>query len=217
TIHVVGSPAIDGIGDIAPMSDAESRALGNPRGVLLLHPSGLADERERAIARETASSLGGVLGSRVLWLAPNLDPGRGVLIEEVRAIAEDRGWTQLDHLPRAVFVSLLKRLSCSQQGTRGVLIGNSSAGLIEAAALGVPTINVGPRQNGRERAGNIADVPEHKLSTLTGTLRASLDPHHGDASWSHPYGDGHSGEKIAAILAEPSPGVDNLVRKRCTY
>lgn len=217
TVHVVGSPAIDGLQDVPAMNDAEAGVLGDPRAVLLLHPSGLSDERERAIASAAARALGEAPGSRVLWLAPNHDPGRTVLIDAIHAIAESRGWTRAEHLSRRVFVSLLKRLSASRETTRGVLVGNSSAGLIEAAALGVPTINIGPRQNGRERAGKITDVHENRISTLGAAVRASLDRSYVAGEQPHPYGDGHSGERIAAILADMGPVSDDLIRKRCTY
>jgi predicted GH43/DUF377 family glycosyl hydrolase len=61
-----------------------------------------------------------------------------------------------EHLPRHIFLSMLK--GCQ------AIVGNSSAGLIEAAILGVPCVNIGPRQNGREKPGNVIDCDYGKAS-----------------------------------------------------
>jgi len=212
-VHVVGSPAIDGLRDIKPMDDVAAAEFGDPRVVMLLHPSGLSVAEEKKLA----SAAAGVAGSyATLWLAPNHDPGREI-IEAVRAGASGRGasaqWETLDHLPRAEFIALLKRLAA----VRGVLVGNSSAGLIEAAALGVRAVNIGPRQDGRERTGNVADIKLKSLDMLAAAVMRArsasrLQP-------SKTYGDGRAGERIAKLLARTSldPRSQGLLRKRNAY
>jgi len=212
-VHVVGSPAIDGLRDIKPMDDVAAAEFGDPRVVMLLHPSGLSVAEEKKLA----SAAAGVAGSyATLWLAPNHDPGREI-IEAVRAGASGRGasaqWETLDHLPRAEFIALLKRLAA----VRGVLVGNSSAGLIEAAALGVRVVNIGPRQDGRERTGNVADIKLKSLDMLAAAVMRArsasrLQP-------SKTYGDGRAGERIAKLLARTSldPRSQGLLRKRNAY
>jgi hypothetical protein len=72
------------------------------------------------------------------------------------------------HLPRHLFIGLLKRI----RGLPGaMLVGNSSAGLIEAAAIGIPVVNVGRRQAGRERAPHAIDVPEPTEAALQRAIR----------------------------------------------
>jgi len=212
-VHVVGSPAIDGLRGINSMSDDDARELGDPRIVALLHPTGLDLTSETRIARAVASIAS---AHPTLWLAPNHDPGRET-IEAVRTGASGRGapaqWETLDHLPRPEFIALLKRLA----EVRGVLVGNSSAGLIEAAALGVRVVNIGPRQDGRERTGNVADIKLKSLDTLAAAaMRARsasrLQP-------SQTYGDGRAGERIVKLLARTSldPRSPALLRKRNAY
>mgnify|MGYP003489116891 CR=1 FL=1 len=102
----------------------------------------------------------------------------------------------------------------------GVLIGNSSAGLIEAAALKVRVINLGPRQNGRERAALVVDMLDHSheaaepVEPAYSALRKNL----WSVNWRpHPYGDGRAGPRIAALLATTDPHAPALLRKRNSY
>jgi hypothetical protein len=123
-------------------------------------------------------------------------------------------WTLRDHLPRAEFVALLKRLA----DRRGAMVGNSSAGLIEAAHLGLAVVNVGPRQRGRERAGRLVDVPEPALPAteqpLTGAIGRALDL---PPAPPHPYGKGDAGPRAAEALARTDPHDPALLRKLNTY
>ncbi len=217
SVHVTGSPAIDGLRAIAPMDDRAARALGDPALVVLLHPSGLDATRERFIAQQIAGRVG--VHDRAVLLAPNADAGRDVIMSVWRRAARANPLVRLvEHLPREAFVALLKRLARpSAVGFRGFIIGNSSAGLIEAAALGLPAINVGPRQAGRERGANVIDVPvsanPDRLSTrLRRAILEAIDLQPGAA---HPYGDGRAGPRIAALLASTNPA--ELIRKRNAY
>ena len=213
-VHVTGSPAIDRLRAISPLDDDEAMELGDPRVVILLHPSGLSSAQERAIAAAAARA---ARDNATLWLAPNHDPGR----ESIEAVrlggATRRGiaaeWEALDHLPRERFVAMLKRLAAR----RGVLVGNSSAGLIEAAAIGLRVVNIGPRQAGRERAGNVTDLAIREVAKLGAVVeRAKSLPRLRPATV---YGDGRAGERIASLLADPKldPQSSELLRKRNTY
>ncbi len=204
-VHVVGSPAIDALGAIGPLPDAIYAELGSPRVVFLMHPIGRHAEQEEAAAGQVLDALS---GERVLALHPNHDPGRDGI---VRAI-EHADVPSRTHLPREHFVGLLKRLALCEAS--GVLVGNSSAGLIEAAALRLPAVDVGPRQNGRERAGNAV----HSVESASGVREALAAARALDRSQlSHPYGDGRAGERIADLLASTDPGDARLRRKLCTY
>ena len=209
-VVVVGSPAIDGLDAMPEMSAEAFDALGAPKVVVLQHPVGRPNELEEADAMtilEAASTACGGDGSKILAMMPNHDAGRPGI---VRAL-EGAGVRRESHLPRTAFVGLLRALA--RRG--GVLVGNSSAGLIECAALRVPVVNVGPRQAGRERAGNVIDV-EHIESGAVGRAieRARII----DLSRAeHPFGDGKAGERSANALAALSPHDPALLRKRNTY
>jgi UDP-N-acetylglucosamine 2-epimerase len=149
----------------------------------------------------------------VLLLSPNHDPGREIIAatwaEAARAGAHTR-----EHLPRAAFLALLRRLA-----TRGgYLIGNSSAGLIEAAALGVTVVDVGPRQSGRERPVHVIHLPDPDSRSLARACGAAVARTLAKPSRvSHPYGDGRAGPRIASLLARVDPHDPALLRKHNTY
>lgn len=188
SIHVVGSPAIDDLASFVPLTDAQLSALHvdsrRPFAVVLHHPTGLADEIEHATTSAILAAIdNSIFASNVIYCSPNHDPGREAVL---RALG-DRPLAP--HLPRAQFIGLLRRAA--------VLIGNSSAGLIEAAALGVPVVDIGARQAGRERAGNVIDVPVPTPDPIAAALaQAARHPR----STTHPYGDGRAGERIAEVL-----------------
>jgi len=145
----------------------------------------------------------------VLALAPNHDPGRDGIARAIAAIAArhpDRV-RALAHLPRPRFLALLRHPSVR------ALVGNSSAGLIECAALGVRAINLGPRQGGRERADNVRDVAGGDLGALAREVDALLA---WDPSGRHPYLSGGASARIAQILATFDPDVHGL-RKRNAF
>jgi UDP-N-acetylglucosamine 2-epimerase len=80
-----------------------------------------------------------------------------------------------------------------------VLVGNSSVGIRECSFLGVPVVNIGTRQQGRERADNVFDVPGGTVSIRSATW---VQSEHGRFPSSALYGDGHAGERIAKALME---------------
>jgi UDP-hydrolysing UDP-N-acetyl-D-glucosamine 2-epimerase len=243
TVHVTGSPAIDGLSEIQPMSDADAAPFGDPQTVVLLHPSGLPAARERAMVYAMVCAVDEMSAGDVICLAPNADAGGAIIREALEhrcalsgrivrytwradkpaAVAEQKGrdrgdasprlWTFVEHLPRELFLSLLKRMAASERDV-GLMIGNSSAGLIEAAALGMRVVNIGPRQDGRERCENVVDCPEAELGILGSKVdwALSLDR---EGFGTHPYGDGNAGARIAALLAKTDPAT--WIRKRNTF
>lgn len=208
-IFVVGSPALDDLQNIDPCDDDAWRALGEPQVVLLHHPIGRPDLEEHRDAQILLEALAPL---RTLTLHPNTDPGRaGVLRALEEAENKNTMAPPIAHLPRAEFLALLKRLT----DTTGVLVGNSSAGLIEAAALHLPVVDVGQRQSGRQRAGNVVHVDEITHSAVTSAILKvrSLDLRHLD----HPYGDGDAGPRIADRLAAVNPTAPNFTSKHNSY
>lgn len=212
-VHVVGSPAIDDLAAIPAMEPDEFEGLGAPSVVVLMHPVGRDDDAEET---DMTALLAGLAGERVLALPPNLDPGRGGIVRAMEAWAPAHREAQHragafigTHMPRPRFVGMLKAL----QARGGVLVGNSSAGLIEAAALRLPVVNLGGRQHGRERAGNAVQVD----TPGAGAIGAGLEAARGIArsAITHPFGDGRAGARIAELLAGAE--VAGLRRKVCSY
>jgi UDP-N-acetylglucosamine 2-epimerase len=85
---------------------------------------------------------------------------------------------------------------------------------METASIGLPTVNVGERQRGRTRPGNVIDTPA-EASAIRSAIEHARSPGFRSSlqGLENPYGDGHAGERIARILAEaPERGV--LLHKR---
>ncbi|MDY7108761.1 MAG: UDP-N-acetylglucosamine 2-epimerase [Planctomycetota bacterium] len=200
-VHVVGSPAIDGLDEMPALDDGAYEALGRPEIVFLHHPVGGDDDEECAAARRLLDLCRE--SGRVLALHPNHDPGRdGVL----RAIEQTLDLVHVPHLPRARFIGLLRRVKA--------MAGNSSAGLIECAALPLWCINVGPRQAGREKPDNVLDCADGDGPAIEEALRrVFIEP---PPAYDGRYGDGRTGPRTAELLATFPPD-NHPVRKQNSY
>lgn len=173
----VGSPAADLLQSVVPAPDA-------PQIILVQHPIGAPDAQEEKWMRQTLAATS--RHRRRLILAPNADPGS----DGIRSALQATGAPFVEHIPRPSFLSLLT--GCA------AIVGNSSAGLIEAAVLKKPCVNIGPRQNGREKPSNVIDCP-YGLRPIRAALDQALSLNL--SRLRHPYGDGHTGQRIAHILA----------------
>ena len=205
-IHLVGSPAVDGLDAIPSLSDHEYAELGAPDFVFLMHPVGRPDgdeEREAHAVLEALAARG-----RVTALAPNSDPGRNGIARAIEIVAERRRtrFRAFRHIDRKLFIGLLRRTDVR------AIVGNSSAGLIECAALGVRAVNIGARQAGRERADNARDV----ASAWDGLAEALDTLDSWRPSGRHPYLEAGASHRIAEILATCDFSAHGLA-KRCTF
>ncbi len=196
-IPVVGSPAIDDLGAIPPLAEATFESLGQPKILFLMHPTGLAAPQEESRAERLLATCR--RAGTTLALHPNHDPGREGIVAAIDANADHAR----PHLPRGDFVGLLRRVD--------ILVGNSSAGLIEGAAIGVSCVNVGSRQAGREKPANVIDVPDPAEADgpLEAAIRRGLGRRAGPVE--HPYGDG-AGRRTAGLLATYDPAEHPLTK-----
>jgi UDP-N-acetylglucosamine 2-epimerase len=97
-----------------------------------------------------------------------------------------------------------------------VMVGNSSSGVIEAASFGTPVVDVGPRQAGRERSGNVIHVPfdEAQIRSVLSGVWNDGRPRRSRAA--NVYGGDGAGRRIAAALARLTVN-DRLLRKLVAY
>lgn len=113
-------------------------------------------------------------------------------------------------LPRWQYLSLMKVAS--------VMVGNSSSGIIEAPSLGVPVVNIGIRQEGREQGKNVIDVGHNKQEIIKCIEKTLTDDKFLKEvkKCENPYGDGKASQRIAEILSkvEITP---ELLQKKITY
>lgn len=137
------------------------------------------------------------LGKPTYWIWPNADSGSDDTSKGIRMFREkykpQNIWFFRD-IPSRDFLKLLYH-------SNGI-VGNSSVAIRECSYLGVPAINIGSRQSGRDRAGNVTDVDYDKESILKGILERSKQPR----IQSYLYGDGKAGERIAEVLRTANLG-----------
>lgn len=198
-IHHTGCPSMDlakqAVSDPAVTSDELGGAgapidLTQPFVIVLQHPvtSEAASAGEQMEA--TLSALGYIRGTRhvqVLALWPGEDAGASAISKVLRRMS----WLHtVRNLPPQRFLRLLTQSAC--------LIGNSSAGIREASYLGVPVVNLGSRQQGRERGPNVIDVHQWSELQIQAAMERQLD--HGPYPKSSLYGKGDAGERIANVL-----------------
>jgi len=181
----LGSPAIDGLP--RPLPRDQRRGL-----IVLHHPVGDPDDTEQqhmAALLDAARDHARKTDQPLLVLDPNHDPGSDGIIRAIQEARLDEAQRSAG-LPRDQFIEKLRHAT--------LLLGNSSAGLIEAAALKTPAVNVGPRQAGREKPANVIDTSTSATAIAKAIGAASrLDL----TRQRHPYGNGKAGERIAATLA----------------
>ena len=137
----------------------------------------------------------------VLW--PNADAGSEDISRGIRKWREqglDKKMHFFKNLPIEQYVYLMKKTSC--------LVGNSSSAIREGAFIGTPSVNIGTRQNRRERGKNVIDV-NHNADEIYDSIlkqiksnRYPMDPI---------YGDGSAGVKIAKILSECSWKIQKVI------
>jgi UDP-N-acetylglucosamine 2-epimerase (non-hydrolysing) len=200
-IHLTGAPGLDRFAGVGPLSDAEFREafgadLQRPLVVATYHPP-TAEQGQPvgALARQVFEEVTAAAGTAILTY-PGFDAGREEIIAEIHALHDesDDGTVMV----RESLGSLYPRV----MATADVLVGNSSSGILEAASFGLPVVNVGARQQGREHAGNVIDCPEEKLAIRSSIERALSPAFRRTASTVvNPYGDGHAAVRIADVVA----------------
>ena len=167
--------------------------LDQPFVVVLQHP--VTSEADQAGA-QMVDTLDGCCTHvpQVVVFWPGQDAGADAMS---KAIREAQGAVHtVRSLPPARFLRLLTQAR--------VLIGNSSAGIRECSYLGVPVVNIGTRQHGRERGPNVIDVP-HEAGAIGRAIAQQLQQ--GPSPSSTLYGTGTAGAQIAAVICE-RVGVD---------
>ncbi len=202
-IVVTGAPGLDTL-NAAPALSAVDFAReaglagveGDLRGLRLVtvHP-----ETNAADALATLDAVLAALDTRpapTLFTAPNSDPGGKEARRRIEAFVAARGWARF----RA---SLGSRLYPNALRHAALMLGNSSSGIIEAGLFGLPVIDVGARQGGRERGANVIGVPNRADAVVAALDR--LGPVPARCPPGTPYGAGGAGAKIADVVLSLPP------------
>jgi UDP-N-acetylglucosamine 2-epimerase len=129
-----------------------------------------------------------------IFTGVNADPGHQLIDDAIRAFVAQ-------HKDRAsLFTSLGSERYWAALRVADAVVGNSSSGILEAPAVGVPSVNIGDRQLGRLRAASIIDCPADQAAILAALRRILDGGFQPDISREPPYGRGGASEKIAEIL-----------------
>jgi UDP-hydrolysing UDP-N-acetyl-D-glucosamine 2-epimerase len=186
-------------GGVGPREDLSKGYL-----VVMQHPVTTEYEEAREQIDETLYAVKDV-GLPVLWFWPNVDAGSDGTSKGIRVFREKEKAPNF-HFFRNMFPEDFLRLL---HGATAI-VGNSSVAIRECSFLGVPAVNVGSRQRGRERGRNVIDV-DHDRAAIGVAIREHA--RRGRPAPDHLYGDGRAGERIADAIANADLRVD----KQLTY
>ncbi|HEY0252574.1 MAG TPA: UDP-N-acetylglucosamine 2-epimerase, partial [Kofleriaceae bacterium] len=178
--------------------------LTNGYIVVMQHPVTTEYQLARTHVNET---LHAVRDANVpaLWFWPNVDAGSDATSSGIRAFREKYAPTNV-HFFKNMEPDDFLRLLVNSRG----LVGNSSVGIRESSFLGVPVVNIGSRQQGRERGANVLDV-DYDRAAIKHALEAQWA--RGRYEKDLTYGDGYAGTRIAKLLAT----VPLKIEKRLMY
>lgn len=221
-VHTVGFPLIDLVvaGQYASEVEVTARlSVDLTKPLILFTQHSVTSEfgQARAQIQPVLRALERLAreGVQVIITYPNNDAGGRSMIAEISKLAkkQTKNIQVMPSLGRWLYHGVLNM--CRRQGA---CVGNSSSGIKETPAFGVPTVNIGFRQRGRLRSTNVIDCDYATESVVAACKKALFDTDFRTAcaACENPYGSGGTGEKIADILA--SVAIDaRLIQKMMTY
>jgi UDP-N-acetylglucosamine 2-epimerase (non-hydrolysing)/GDP/UDP-N,N'-diacetylbacillosamine 2-epimerase (hydrolysing) len=208
-VHRVGAPSLDHLKrttlpDRAKIEASIGLGLETPPLLVAHHPVTLDPDP----ASESKSLFQALeeLNHPIVFCFPNADSGNHAIRKLAQEYCESRDDAKLIvNLEPPLYWGLLHHVAA--------LVGNSSSGIMESASIPVPAINIGRRQDGRERPANVIDVkPDADAiqdaieQSTSAEFRASI------RTVANPYGDGDAAPRIARLLAE-TPIDETLLNK----
>ena len=206
SIYVVGCPSIDTLisAPIIPKEDLEKEFkvdFSKPVALVIQHPVTTTNKESFKQIEETIEAVKD-LKIQTIVLLPNNDAGYSDIIKSLKS-------SKLKYFPSLSpikYSNLLRNI--------WVLVGNSSSGIHEALTFNIPVVNIGMRQQGRERAKNIIDVPHDRKAISKAIQKALFDQKFKNLikKMVNPYGNGKSSEKIVKLLKEIS--LEGVIQKK---
>ncbi len=214
-VHHAGAPSLDHLRRSKLLRKA---ALEEKLGISLTPPTILAAWHPVTILRDTNAEADALfaalaqIAGQLLFVYPNADAGGIALINRIETLATARATTGATtqifvNLDAVTYWSLLQQVDA--------MVGNSSSGIMEAASFTLPAVNVGMRQQGRERAANVIDAPA-ETEAIVAALTKALNPAFRAAlkGMENPYGNGTAASMIAQVLT--TVNLDGLLIKQPT-
>jgi UDP-N-acetylglucosamine 2-epimerase (non-hydrolysing)/GDP/UDP-N,N'-diacetylbacillosamine 2-epimerase (hydrolysing) len=212
-VHRTGAPSLDHLrrGPLLSREQLEQRLaidLSLPAAVVTYHPTTIVRDTTRE-ADALFEALRAV-PEQLLFCYPNADAGSRSLIGRIESFLAERSGRVFVNLEPIVYWSLLQHVQ--------FMLGNSSSGIIEAASFALPAVNVGIRQQGRERGRNVLDA-EPNAPSILGRIQAARSEEFRQSlkGMANPYGDGCASQRIVEVLTSLSltgvPGEELLMKR----
>jgi len=206
--YIVGAPDLEAIRrkDFStPQELAQKLGIRVCRPLLLLSYHPVTEEVEEVedkvetVCESIVDFCENIMGSekpQVVITYPNADAGGRRIIKGLKKYSRFPFVQIYHHIPYRLYLGLMNLAR--------VMIGNSSAGLIEAASFGLPVVNIGTRQVGRERAENVIDVKCNKEEIVGAIEKAMFDKNFiRKANFcTNPYGDGNTSQRVIRIMED---------------
>ena len=204
-IFVVGAPGLDDIiknsKDIDELRLKEKYNIKKDFVLVLQHPVSLEEKDSSKQIKETLDAVS-LTDYHVIVIYPNADAGGRAMID----VINQYDFAKYKNIPRSDFIGLLSIAK--------ILIGNSSSGIIESSSLKLPVINIGTRQQGREKAENVLDI-DYNCADIYDAINFIESSKYQNIlnNCINPYGDGKASERICKTLKEINID-DNLLNKQ---
>lgn len=173
-----------------------------PYVVVMQHPVTTEFADSYSHVEETIAAIDQV-GRPALWFWPNVDAGSDATSKAIR-VAREHGRLKRVHFYRNMNPSDFLSVLINSRG----IVGNSSVAIRECAYLGVPAVNIGSRQRGRDRGRNVRDV-DYDRHAIADAVRANWDAAGRPSDMI--YGDGYAGRRIADVLATCELSIDKML------
>ena len=209
-VHRAGAPSLD---HLRRQKLLDRREIEERLGVSFETPTFLVAYHPVTIARDTLQETEALfkalegMREQMLFCYPNADAGSRALIKRTKLFMAQRGGGKIfTNLDTVTYLSLLRQVE--------MLIGNSSSGIMESGSFSLPTVNIGVRQYGRERAINVLDAEANAESILEAVNTARGSAFRDSLKrMTNPYGEGLAAEKIVRVLTSVALSQE-LLRKR---
>lgn len=212
-VYNVGAPGVDHVRRTAllnrpALENSIDFELGEPTFLITYHPATMSDRAATFGAHELLSALDGFPSAHMLFTKANADTGG----REINQLLETYAARYPERI--RIFASLGQQRYLSALRLADVVIGNSSSGIIEAPVLGVPTVNIGPRQQGRLRAPSVIDCAEN-ADDIAGAIKRAMSPGFRASldEMTSPYGSGDTAGKVVEVIRESELGEELLMKR----
>ncbi|WP_283787460.1 UDP-N-acetylglucosamine 2-epimerase [Bermanella sp. WJH001] len=194
--HIKQQPLISNL-ELSGVFDFD---FSTPFFLITYHPETLSRDSPLLGVEALLTALSAYPDIKMVMTYPNVDHGGQDIIDRLKEFSHSNKNRVL------LIESLGHRYYHSVVKLSELVIGNSSSGIIEVPALGVPTINIGTRQQGRLRAKSVIDTPLDSVSIKQAIdLGLSAEFRQDKSRYNNPYGDGHASEKIIKIIRKMNP------------